>query len=150
MGFLDAINTSASALTAERLRMDVISNNIANASTTRTESGLPYRRQVVVFAANEPQSDFYRVWQRQLNGDASLAGKGVKVVEIAQDNSPFRRVYDLNHPDAGEDGYVQMPNVNIVTEMVDMIAATRAYEANVTCLNASKSIVTKALEIGRG
>ncbi|NPV25917.1 MAG: flagellar basal body rod protein FlgC [Firmicutes bacterium] len=149
MGFLDSINISASALTAERLRMDVISNNIANANTTRTEDGLPYRRRVVVFQSVEPKSEFYQIWRQELTEGEINSGHGVRVAEIALDNSPFRRIYDPTHPDAGSDGYVQFPNVNVVTEMVDLISATRAYEANVTSLNASKSIVLKALEIGR-
>jgi len=145
MRFLSAIDTSASGMTAQRLRMDVIANNLANVSTTRTPQGGPYRRQMVIFEARVPQG---RSFQEVLAGELD-SGAGVRVKEIREDNSPFKRVYDPSHPDAGEDGYVSMPNVNVVSEMIDMISATRAYEANVTCLNATKSMATKALEIGR-
>lgn len=147
MGFLDSINISASALTAEKLRMDVISKNIANANTTRTANGTPYRRQVVVFEGagnNVPFSQYL--------SDASKAmiGNGVKVRGIAEDKTPFKLVYEPGHPDADENGYVKMPNVDVMTEMVNMITASRAYEANVTAINSSKSMAMKALEIGRG
>lgn len=143
MGMFDAIDAAASGLTAERLRMDVISNNIANANTTRTAEGGPYRRQIVLFEPRSGQS-FSQVLEKELE-----PGLGVKVSGIAKDNSPTRRVYDPNHPDADRTGYVEMPNVNIVSEMVDMITATRAYEANVTAVNAAKSMALKALEIGK-
>lgn len=141
MGMFTAINAAASGLTAERLRLDVIANNIANVNTTRTASGGPYRRQMVVFAPRQ-DTPFAAVLANRL-------GEGVRVVGIVEDNSPPRRVYDPNHPDAGPDGYVNMPNVNIVTEMVDMITASRAYEANVATVNAAKSMAMKALEIGK-
>ena len=130
-------------MSAERLRMDVISNNIANANTTRTTQGGAYKRQIVVF---EPRTstDFASILQREQS-----VGEGVRVVGIINDQSPARRVYDPNHPDAGVDGYVEMPNINIVSEMVDMITATRSYEANVAIINASKSMALKALDIGR-
>ena len=129
MSMFHAFRVSASGLTAERLRMDTISNNLANANTTRTESGDPYRRQIPVFAPN---------------GNA-----GVQVVGIAEDMSPSRLVYDPQHPDADHEGYVSFPNVHVVKEMVDLITATRAYEANITAINAAKSMAQKALEIGR-
>lgn len=138
-----AIDAAASGLTAERLRMDVISNNIANANTTRTAEGGAYRRQIVLFEPRTGQSFAQMLSQEMDSGD------GVKVVGIAKDNSPMRRVYEPNHPDADKDGYVEMPNINIVSEMVDMITATRAYEANVTAVNAAKSMALKALDIGR-
>lgn len=143
MGMFGAIDAAASGLTAERLRMDVISNNIANVNTTRTAEGGPYRRQVVVFAPRANTS-FGQVLAQQLEG-----GAGVRVVGIVKDNAPLKMVYDPSHPDANPDGYVAMPNVNIVAEMVDMITATRAYEANVTAVNAAKGMAMKALEIGR-
>jgi flagellar basal-body rod protein FlgC len=147
MAFLNSINISASGLTAERLRMDVISRNIANVNTTRTSDGTPYRRQVVVFQEADKQLPF----SEYLN-DASkrLIGSGVKVAAIAEDNTPFKSVYDPGHPDADEKGYVKMPNVDVMTEMVNMISASRAYEANVTAINSAKSMALKALEIGRG
>ncbi|MDR3563811.1 MAG: flagellar basal body rod protein FlgC [Negativicutes bacterium] len=144
MSMFGAIDASASGLTAERLRMDVISNNLANANTTRTADGGAYRRQMVVFQSRDGGSPFGQMLSSQLS-----AGSGVRVVGIVKDNSPFRKVYDPNHPDANKDGYVDMPNVNMVSEMVDMMTATRAYEANVTAVNAAKSMAMKALEIGR-
>ncbi|MFZ5352088.1 MAG: flagellar basal body rod protein FlgC [Bacillota bacterium] len=146
MGFFNAINTSASGLTAERLRMDVISRNIANVNTTKTASGEPYRRQVVVFQETEQKIPF-----SQYLSDASkkLVGGGVKAVAITEDQTPFKMVYDPGHPDADEKGYVKMPNVDVMTEMVNMITASRAYEANVTIINSTKTMAMKALEIGR-
>lgn len=147
MGFLNSISISASGLTAEKLRMDVISKNIANANTTRTANGTPYRRQVVVFEGADRNVPF-----SQYLNDASkgMIGGGVKVRSITEDQSPFKLVYEPGHPDADEKGYVKMPNVDVMTEMVNMITASRAYEANVTALNTTKSIAMKALEIGRG
>lgn len=146
MGMFGSIDAAASGLTAERLRMDVISNNIANVNTTRTTEGGPYRRQMVTFAAREDENSFAQILAKNLNPST---GTGVRVVGISKDNSPTRKVYDPAHPDANRDGYVEMPNVNIVSEMVDMIGATRGYEANVTVLNAAKSMALKALEIGK-
>ncbi|MPM27081.1 Flagellar basal-body rod protein FlgC [bioreactor metagenome] len=143
MGMFGAIDAAASGLTAERLRMDVISNNIANANTTRTAEGGAYRRQIVIFEPRSGQS-FAQFLSKEMD-----SGSGVQVSGIAKDNSPTRRVYDPNHPDADREGYVEMPNINVVSEMVDMITATRAYEANVTAVNAAKSMALKALEIGR-
>lgn len=135
---------AGSGLTAERLRMDTIANNLANANTTRTEEGGPYRRQVPVFA---PLLD--RVMRRSGPQRAGYSGAGVQVVGVVSDPSPPRLVYDPQHHDANADGYVEMPNVNVVTEMVDLITATRAYEANIAALNAAKSMAQRALEIGR-
>jgi flagellar basal-body rod protein FlgC len=147
MAFLNSINISASALTAEKLRMDVISRNIANVNTTRTADGTPYRRQVVVFQEGDKAMSF-----SDYLTDASkrIIGTGVKVVGISEDKTPFKSVYDPGHPDADEQGYVKMPNVEVMTEMVNMISASRAYEANITAINSAKSIALKALEIGRG
>ena len=144
MSLFGAIDASASGLTAERLRLDVISNNIANANTTRTVEGGPYRRQMVVFEPREGTASFAQVLSQQID-----TGNGVRVVGITKDTSPTRRVYDPNHPDADANGYVEMPNINIVSEMVDMMTATRAYEANVTAVNAAKTMALKALDIGR-
>lgn len=147
MGFFSALESSASALTAQRLRIDTISENIANVNTTRTENGTPYRRKTVIFEAqdgNTPFSSYLSNASRQL-----LKSKGVRVSRIVEDQTPFKMVYDPGHPDADENGMVQMPNVDVVTEMVNMISASRAYEANVTAINATKSMASKALEIGR-
>lgn len=141
MGFFDSMNISSSALSAERFRMDVIAENIANKNTTRTENGEPYRRKVVTFEQIEKPFSAYLSEQ--------TSGAGVRVSSVETDNSPLKLVYDPSHPDANEEGYVQMPNVDTVTEMVDMISASRAYEANVTALNAFKNIAMRALEIGK-
>lgn len=144
MGLFQAIDASASGMTAERLRMDVISNNIANANTTRTAEGGPYRRQMVVFEPRAGQASFGQILSQQMD-----TGVGVRVTGIEKDNAPPKLMYDPNHPDANKDGYVEMPNISIVSEMVDMITASRAYEANVTAANAAKSMAMKALDIGK-
>jgi flagellar basal-body rod protein FlgC len=147
----DDFNIAATGLTAQRLRMDVISNNIANATTTRTPEGGPYQRRRVVFAPVNIRPDYRSplVPDRMDHG----MGRGVRVVKIEPDGAPFRPVYDPSHPDAintgPQQGYVMMPNVNIVTEMTDLISASRSYEANVMMINNAKSMFTKALEIGR-
>jgi flagellar basal-body rod protein FlgC len=149
---LSGFDISASALTAQRFRMDVISSNIANAETTRAVQvngqWQPYRRKMVVM---EPQGQqtFAQLLKNELDRDASSAAPGVKVTRVVEDPTEFKRVYRPEHPDADEDGYVLMPNVDILKEMVDLLAATRSYEANVTALNATKSMFMKALEIGR-
>lgn len=151
MGFLDSINISASGLTAQRLRMDTIASNMANVDTTRTEKGGPYRRQVVVLEARTPnvsKASFRTI----LDEKRSKIGMGVRVKEIrevSENEAPFRRVYDPSHPDADENGYVSYPNVNIVEEMVNMISATRSYEANARVIEAAKSMALRALDIGR-
>lgn len=146
MSFFRSFNISASGLTAQRLRMDVIAQNIANVNTTRTEDGTPYRRKTVVF---QERGDVpFSQYLSKASKEQYTSGGGVKVSAIVDDPSPFKQVYDPSHPDADENGIVEMPNVDIVTEMVNMISATRAYEANVTALNASKSMASKALEIG--
>ncbi|KJS23497.1 MAG: flagellar basal body rod protein FlgC [Clostridiaceae bacterium BRH_c20a] len=146
MSLFATFKVSASGLSAERLRMDVIADNISNAETTRTSAGGPYRRKMVVFSP-------YRSFENTLKRESNLQ-QGVKVERIVEDKAPFKLVYSPEHPDAiqegQEKGYVAMPNVDIVKEMVDMISATRAYEANVASLNAAKSMAFKALEIGRG
>ncbi|EGO87058.1 flagellar basal body rod protein FlgC [Clostridium botulinum C] len=145
MNAFSSLRISASGLSAERLRMDTISSNITNFKTTRGKDGKkePYRRKIAVFQENlkKELSKDKKGYETSLNG--------VKAVGIVEDKSPLRRVYNPNHPDADKDGYVLMPNVNILNEMADMIAATRAYEANVTAINSSKSMFMKALEIGR-
>lgn len=147
MSFFKSINVSATGLTAERLRMDVISKNIANADTTRTSSGTPYRRQMVVFQEQTGNGTFEQMLNEAKG--KSNSGNGVEVVKIVEDQSDFKRVYNPGHPDADDEGYLLMPNVEVVSEMVNLISASRGYEANVTALNASKSMAAKALEIGR-
>jgi flagellar basal-body rod protein FlgC len=134
---------SSSGLTAERLRMDTIASNIANATTTRGENGQPYIRKIAVFQENLQQE------LDKSTGTYKDSFKGVKAVGVVDDPSPLRRVYDPSHPDADKDGYVTMPNVNILNEMADMIASTRAYEANVSSMTAIKNMFSKALEIGK-
>ena len=149
MGMFLGIDAAASGLTAERLRMDVISNNIANANTTRTQGGGAYHRYVV-FQPREKgtgigfESFLARASNRLRPGD------GVRAVSIQADNTQGPLVYEPGHPDANADGYVERPNVNIVAEMVDMISASRGYEANTTTINAAKSMVSAALRIGSG
>ncbi len=149
MGLFNGINTSGSALSSERLRMDVISKNIANANTTKTENGMPYRRQVVVVksATEKKFSEYMDVHTG--NGKDQVSSSRVEVDKIIEDKSPFEKKYNPGHPDADEEGYVLTSNVNVVKEMVDMITAMRAYEANVTSLNTTKSMMLKALEIGK-
>ena len=146
MNFFRSMEISASALTAQRYRMDVIGENIANATTTRTAAGTPYRRKYTLFEERTRPyifSDMLRASQGQLKG------AGVRVVGMGDDKSPFKLVYDPNHPDANEDGYVEYPNVDLEKEMVDFIAATRSYEANITALNNYRNIAMKALELSR-
>ena len=143
----DSFNISSSGMTAQRLRMDIIADNIANADTTRTSNGRAYRRKIPIFQAKENRS-FKMMFKASLG--ASSGGQGVKVISISEDSSPFKLIYNPGHPDANEEGYVTMPNVDIVTEMVDMIDSARAFEANVTTLNTYKTMMMKALEIGRG
>ncbi len=146
MGFFNSINVSASGLTAERLRMDLISENIANANVTRTASGTPYRRKVAVFRAQETNS--FEQLLSAASGRTS-SGNGVEVAGITEDQSPFKKEYNPNHPDADADGYVSLPNVEVVNEMINLISASRAYEANITAVNTTKSMAMKALEIGK-
>lgn len=151
MGALSGVFTpfaiTASALTAERLRMDVISNNIANANTTRTVEGGPYVRQRVVFAPRFDAAPGFAPLMALMTADGLPVG--VRATAIQKDPSPSRMVYDPGHPDANAEGYVAYPNVNTVNEMVDMISATRAYEANITVFNATKSMALQALNIGK-
>ncbi|MBS4177127.1 flagellar basal body rod protein FlgC [Lederbergia citrea] len=151
MSLFQGMSITSSALTAQRLRMDVISSNMANVDTTRGKvvDGVwqPYTRKMVVM---QPQGQsFSSILNASLGKSGSAEMNGVKVTNIVEDDSPYRLVYDPQHPDANEDGYVQMPNVDPLREMVDLISTTRSYEANVTVLNASKSMYMKALEIGK-
>lgn len=151
MSIFHSFNVSASGLTAQRMRMDIVSSNIANAETTRAtinENGEyePYRRKIAVFG--EKDKSFSHMLQNAITNEKKVGG-GVRVSQIAEDESPFKLVYQPNHPDANEEGYVQLPNVDPLKEMVDLMSATRSYEANVTSINASKSMLMKALEIGK-
>lgn len=143
---MKSFDISASALTLQRLRMDVIAQNIANAQTTRTENGTPYRRKMVVV---QEQSSGMPFSQYLSESSRKLASSGVKAIRIIEDRSPLKRIYDPSHPDADEEGFIEMPNVDTLKEMVDMISATRSYEANVTAFNAAKGMAMKALEIGK-
>jgi len=147
MSFMDSMNISASALTAERLRMDVIAQNMANSNTTRTSTGEPYRRKYVVFQERQPDTSFASFFNRTPVQTNAL--KGVRVAEIGTDMSDFKYDYNPTHPDADENGYVRMPNVEVVQEMTDMMSAYRAYEANITALNSFKDMATKTLELGK-
>lgn len=134
MSVFSGMRISASALSAERLRMDIVSANVANMKTTRTPEGGAYRRKVAVFEENY---------------DEKLGMLGVKSVDIEEDKSPLRKLYEPNHPDADAQGYVEYPNVDILVEMTDLMTASRSYESNIDTLNAQKSMISKALEIGR-
>ena len=144
MAFLDSMSISASALTATRLRMDVIAENMANINTTRTEDGEPYRRKYVVFQEKTNNNTFEKFFNK-----ARTPSGGVRVLEIGKDMSEFKYDFNPTHPDADENGYVRLPNVEVVQEMVDMMSAYRAYEANITAINAFKDMAVKTLEIGK-
>ena len=146
MSFFKAMNISSSGLSAQRLRMNVLSANLANANTTRTPEGGPYKRQDVVFSAM-PEGN--NPFESLLDQDYGTQLKKVNVTQIHQDTREPRRVHDPSHPDADKDGFVEMPNIQVMSEMVNMITATRSFEANTTALNAAKSMAMKALEIGR-
>lgn len=146
MDFFSSMEISSSALTAERTRMNLISGNIANANATRTQEGGPYKRKDAVFSTTPPAPGSFR---SALQNASRKAAMGVEVVQVVEDSSPPRMQYDPSHPDADQQGYVAYPNVNVVEEMADMIAATRAYEANITASQAAKSMAMKTLEIGR-
>ena len=149
MSFFRTMDISATALTAQRLRMDVISENIANASTTRTADGGPFRRKTVIFEemGNSGRGSFRRRLENAINRTQS--GNGVRVSNIGEDQRPGTRVFGPAHPDSDDDGYVTMPNVNVVEEMVNMISASRSYEANITAIGTTRSMMSRTLEISR-
>lgn len=153
MAFLSTIDIIGSGLTAQHLRLDVISENVTNIQTTRTENGGPYRRKVVVFQAMDGRESFRNALARAYNNAVSNAGTvntgGVRVVEIAEDPSDFKLKYDPTDPDANEDGYVELPNVDLVKEITDAMAASQSYSANVSTFNVLKSVISSGLEIGR-
>ena len=147
MSIFGSFDINASGLTAQRYRMDVISENVANANTTRTEDGTPYRRKAVVFAEKGNGSNFSSALNK---ATGNYKAGGVKVIETFEDtSSDLTKVYDPSHPDADDDGYVLYPNVNIVTEMTNLIDASRSYEANATAFSASKNMALKGLEMGK-
>ena len=143
MDFFSSMNVSASALSAERTRMNLISSNLANANTTRTPEGGPYKRKDAVFSAAPLENSFGRA----LDGATGQQIRQVQVSRIVEDQNPPRIQYDPSHPDADPQGYVAMPNVNVIEEMADMLTASRAYEANVTAVQAAKNMALKTLEI---
>jgi flagellar basal-body rod protein FlgC len=145
MNFFDAMSVSASGLSAQRLRMNLISSNLANINTTKTESGEPYRRKDAVFAAEPQESSFDEALSKSMQPGLSE----VRVEGIRTDNRPFIQKYDPENPDADAKGYVSLPNINVVEEMVNMLSATRSYEANVTAVTSTKEMANQALEIGR-
>lgn len=152
MPIMNALNISASGMTAQRLRLDIISQNIANVNTTRDENGEAYRRKTVTFAerGSDSSNRFGRLLMNTESGMTEARGNGVRVTSIVEDHvTAMKMVYDPSHPDANEEGYVTMPNVNTVTEMTNLIDATRSYEANVTAFNATKNMLLKGLELGK-
>ena len=153
MSFLSTINIIGSGITAQHLRLDVISQNITNINTTRTEDGGPYRRKVVVFQAQNATRDAFRVAMDRAQGMVSNAraatSGGVRVVEIGDDPSDLKLKYDPTDPDANEEGYVELPNVDLVKEITDAMAASQAYSADVTAFNVLKGVISAGMEIGR-
>lgn len=148
MAFLSSMNISASAMTAQRLRLDIASENISNIDTTRTQGGGPYRRKMVVLEAQE-SNNFRRILMNAAGIGRQDSRGGVRVAEIVDDPSELKAVYNPEHPDADAAGYVMMPNVDLIKETVDGMSATRSYEANITAFNAIKTMAAKALEIGK-
>ena len=147
MGMFDAFDINATGMTAQRFRMDIISQNVANANTTRTSDGSPYVRKVVTFTEKDSQTPFHHVLNKATD---RYSGKGVKINGVYEDKeSQMNMVYDPSHPDADENGYVLYPNVNIITEMTNLIDASRSYEANATAFTSSKNIATRGLSIGK-
>ena len=143
MDIFQTLQISSSALKAQQIRLNTISSNLANVETTSTPEGGPYKKKSVYFES-QPIN-----FQKELEGNMKNAVRGVAVTKILEDESPARKVYDPSHPDAKEDGYVEMPNISVLKEMVDMMSATRAYQANVTTIKSAKRMALKALEIGR-
>ena len=144
MNFFDSLAASSAGLSAQRLRMNLISGNLANVNTTRTHQGGPYRRKEAVFAAQPVDRSFERILANRQKHRLS----SVKVTRVVEDRSPAIMKYDPRHPDANEKGYVAMPNISLMEEMVNMISASRSYEANVTAMQIAKDMALKALEIG--
>ena len=154
MAFLSSMNIVASGLTAQQLRLDIVAENITNANNTRTEGGGgAYRRKMVVFRSETGRDTFRKAMAKAAYGMAPNKGfdtiGGVRVTQIVEDPTPFKLVYDPEHPDANEDGYLEMPNIDMVKEMTDAMAATQAYSANVTAFNTLKTVIAQGLEIGK-
>ena len=153
MAFLSSMNIVASGMTAQQLRLDVVAENITNSNTSRTESGGPYRRKVVVMEAVSGRDSFRQAMAKAQGRSVSNRGYenagGVRVTQIAEDPSELKRIYDPTHPDADDQGYVELPNVDTIKEMADAMAATQAYSANVTAFNTLKAVIAKGLEIGK-
>lgn len=148
MAFLSSVNVIGSGLTAQQQRLDVISENVTNINTTRTEGGGPYRRKMVVLEEENSDSPFRQALDKAMGCRNSAQG-GVRVAEIVEDESDFKLSYDPENPDANEDGYVELPNVDLVKEISDAMAANQAYSANVTAFNVLKQVIAKGLEIGQ-
>ena len=149
MAIFNGMNISASGMTAQTMRMDTIAQNLANIDTTRDENGNTYRRKTVVFAEKNKDAFGAALAMQQARRATTLNGQGVKVTAIAEDHvTALKKVYDPAHPDADEDGYVTYPNVDTVTEMTNLIDASRSYEANVTAFNATKNMLLKGLDVG--
>ena len=148
MAFLSSVNVVGSGLTAQQQRLDVISENVTNINTTRTEGGGPYRRKMVVLEEENSNSPFRQALDKAMGRRSSAEG-GVRVAEIVEDESDFKLSYDPENPDANEDGYVELPNVDLVKEISDAMAANQAYSANVTAFNVLKQVIAKGLEIGQ-
>ena len=149
MEMTDSMAVSVSALDAQRRRLNVIASNLANAQSTRTAGGGPYKRRDVVFRSSPVPSAFQRAFRQVAVGPTAHALEGVAVTKVVEDKKPGQQIYDPHHPDANAKGFVQLPNVNVMEEMVNMMGASRAYEANVQAINATRAMWTKALEIGR-
>ena len=146
MGFLKGLQISSSALSAERVRLNVLSSNIANANVTKTDEGGPYKRKDVIFTAVGTGEKFDNLMRQAFDSEL----KEVTVTGIAEDKTPGKRVFNPEHPHADQDGYVTMPNVSVMEEMVNIITSTRSFEANTTAINSTKSMAETALKIGRG
>jgi len=144
MDIFQSLKTSASALQAQQIRLNTISSNLANIETTRTPEGGPYKRKAVVFKTTTDAS-----FEKQLDHSLKGAVQGVEVSEIVTDNSPPKTLYDPSHPDADANGYVAVPDIDLLEEMADLMSATRSYEANVTVIKSAKRMALKALEIGK-
>lgn len=157
MGFMNSINIIGSGLTAQQLRLDIVAENVTNSQTTRVENGEgAYRRKMVVFEAVSGRNSFREALARAASGMSpepntvvNPTAGGVRVTEIVEDESPMRMVYDPTHPDADEQGYLELPNVDMVLEIADAMAASRAFASNVTAFNTLKSVISSGLEIGR-
>ena len=149
MEMSDSLAVSVSGLDAQRRRLNVIASKLANAQSTRTPSGGPYKRRDVVFRSTAVPSEFQRSFRQVAGGPSAHALEGVSVSRVQEDPKPGQLIYDPHHPDADPKGFVRLPNVNVMEEMVNMIGASRAYEANVQAINATRTMWNKALEIGR-